>query len=107
MKSYNRPDHHKFRGDIFEIKWKKIYPYKEFKHELDAGERITATTLNTKKDKVITIDPDMIEDEEYLLIVLIDEALHACFWDLDNDSVAEASTSIAKFLKKIGFTLKK
>jgi len=33
---------------------------------------------------------------------LIDEAIHACHWDLDNDCVGETSLSIAGFLWDCG-----
>lgn len=37
-----------------------------------------------------------------MLATLLDEAMHACFWDLDDDCVDQASEAIAKFLRKCG-----
>lgn len=37
------------------------------------------------------------------LDVFIHEMLHACFWDLDETSISEAASDIAKVLIKIGY----
>jgi hypothetical protein len=37
------------------------------------------------------------------LEIQIHEALHACFWDLDDPSVDGAATSIGQFLWKLGW----
>ena len=41
--------------------------------------------------------------DQRMLKVLIDEALHACVWDLDNEAVDERSTEIAEFLWRCGY----
>lgn len=51
----------------------------------------------------IAIDPNLREDT--LLKVCIDEAIHATFFDLENDAVGEAATDIASFLRRVGFGL--
>lgn len=50
------------------------------------------------------VNPNMGEDD--LLRILIDESLHACFFDLDNESVGDAAGDISKFLTRVGFRLK-
>jgi hypothetical protein len=92
--TYNRPSRHKFKGDTFKILWKPAYI---------KGEPQDATTSNCKVIKVITIDPHL--SERRLLKVLIDEGLHACNWDLDNDAVGEYSDAISSLLFKVGFRL--
>ena len=51
------------------------------------------------KRKTITLNPTLSGNE--LIRVAVDEAIHACFWDLDNESVGEASESIAKLLDSL------
>jgi hypothetical protein len=51
--------------------------------------------------KKITLNSNLKGKE--LLRVAVDEAIHACFWDLDNDMVGEASYAISDFLDRIGF----
>lgn len=41
--------------------------------------------------------------ERKFLKVALDEAIHACLWDLDNDSVDEIARDIAAFLHRLGF----
>lgn len=38
-----------------------------------------------------------------LLEVLIHEALHACYWDLDEEAIDEAGVDIAQMLWKFGY----
>ncbi len=55
----------------------------------------------------VTYDPAMFKQKALkrdLLEVLIHEALHGCFWDMDENSIAETGDSIARFLKKLGVT---
>lgn len=50
-------------------------------------------------DRAMFEKPHLIPD---LLEVAIHEALHACFWDIDEEGIFEAGRDIARFLKKIG-----
>lgn len=34
------------------------------------------------------------------------EALHACFWDLDEEGISEAAQDISKMLRKLGYRRK-
>lgn len=54
----------------------------------------------TTKNRSIEISPRLIGEDR--LRIMIDEALHGCFWDLDNDSVGIASMDIARFLWREG-----
>ena len=72
-----------FRGKKYRIRWSKIGGLGSCEHP-------------KTKNKTITLSPDLKGNE--LIRVAIDEALHACFWEFDNDVVGEASSSIAKFL---------
>lgn len=56
------------------------------------------------KNKIIKISPH--QDDRQLLATLIDESIHACFFDLDNYAVDEASDAIANFLWRVGYRLK-
>ena len=80
-----------FRGKRYRIVWreppKRLNAYGTCDHPATKG-------------KTIYISPKL--DGEHLTRVVIDEALHACIWDIDNDSVDETATSIAKFLHKLG-----
>ena len=50
-------------------------------------------------NKTIHIRPNL-SDQDYLETVL-DEAIHACLWELDNDIVDQMSTDIARFLVRL------
>ena len=91
---------HIFRGLRYKIKWRPITKAERKKM------KYTQTLLGTcdgpsSVGKTITIDPTVSGEE--LLKVAIDEAIHACMWDLDNVAVDEMSSSISSFLWKIGF----
>jgi len=43
--------------------------------------------------------------EKDFLQAAIDEGIHACNWDIDNEMVDEWSTCIASYLWKLGFRL--
>jgi len=49
----------------------------------------------------ITVGQGLTDERE--LDVFIHEMLHACFWDLDETSIEEAASDIAKVLFKIGY----
>lgn len=76
-----------FRGKRYRIKWSKADGLGSCEHP-------------KTKNKTITLNPELKGNE--LIRVAIDEAIHACFWEYDNDVVGEASSSIAKFLDDLG-----
>ena len=77
-----------FRGKKYIIRWRKM-------------KGLGLCDPPDKKDKAITINSTLRGQE--LLRVAIDESIHACFWDLDDAMVGEASASISEFLHAIGF----
>jgi hypothetical protein len=52
-------------------------------------------------ERTIQIKPTL--RQRRMLETLIDEGIHACMWDLDNDAVDECSASIAEFLWRCGY----
>lgn len=94
IKHLRRINNHTFRGRRYAIKWRKPKT-----HPLDVGTCDPPHVVN----KTIEIDPR--QEEKEILRVAIDEGLHACHWDIDNDSVDETSTCLSDFLWRIGFRL--
>lgn len=92
--TYNRPRTHKFKGEEFKILWKKCFI---------KGVECDGTCSVAPKTRTITINPNL--SERRLLKVLIDESIHACCWDLDNDSVGQYSDAITSLLWKVGYRL--
>jgi len=56
------------------------------------------------KNPKLCIDENLKDKE--LLRIIIHESLHACLYDLDEDSVDEISRQIASIVKKFGFKQK-
>lgn len=76
-----------FRGKKYRIKW-------------STKEGLGSCDHPKIKGKTITLNPELSGNE--LIRVAVDEAIHACFWEFDNEVVGEASESIAKFLADLG-----
>jgi hypothetical protein len=55
----------------------------------------------SKKNRAIRVVEGLTPERE--LDVWIHEMLHACFWDLDEDAVAESATDIAHALFLLGY----
>lgn len=53
----------------------------------------------------MNIDPNL--SEEQLLDTTIHEGLHACLWVLDEETVAQTATDLAKFLYRMGWRIEK
>jgi len=85
---------HMFRGKRWVIKRKSIKKRTKF-----AGTCERPTTPN----KTIVLDKDLKEDA--LLETAIHEALHACLWDLDEETVEDVGRDIARFLRRLNFRL--
>ena len=88
----HRPDSHSFRGVKYRVRWRKPKGYPSS----------TGGTCDHpgKKNAEIEIHPS--ERGKNKLRILIDESIHACVWDLDNESVGEISVSISEFLWRCG-----
>ncbi|MBI1176362.1 hypothetical protein GC207_02865 [bacterium] len=95
-------ERHRFMGRWFRLLWRRP---KIPRANRERGFRIIAATQNTPKVRTIEVDPNLSERD--LLRALLDEGIHACFWDLDNDRVAEASRSLAYLLWRVGYRLKR
>lgn len=87
-----KPAKHVFRKVEYRIKWRRPRMRKK-----NVGGSCSAPT---SKRPTIEIHPKLCGLNK--LRVLVDESIHACFWDIDNESVAEASNSIAVFLWNCG-----
>ena len=87
-----KPTKHSFRGIEYRIAWRA--PKGQAKHVCGTCDSPGA------KHPTIEIHPGIKGGIK--LNVLIDEAIHAVAFDLDNESVAEMSESIALFLWKCG-----
>ena len=85
-----RPSHHTFRGKRYCIRWR---PPSNPKH---AGE---CDDPKYKKPSIV-IHPELTGIEK--LMTLVDESIHACVYDLDNEVVYETSSAIAMFLWDCG-----
>ena len=95
----NKVRAHDFSGHRYKIYWKR--PPKS----LAGGDAWGLCEDNTAPEKTIHIDPNLNEYD--FLTTCLDEAIHGCNFTLDNDYVAEMSSSIANFLWRIGFRLQK
>lgn len=94
MKSY-QPRSHYFRRLKFRILWRR--PHVRDKN----GNRALGTCDPPEvRKRAIEIDPKLTGLDK--LQVVIDESLHACVWDIDNDSVEECALAIAAFLWRCG-----
>lgn len=68
----------------------------------DANDILALTDDRGTENQTILIS-DKIRSSKELLRVMIDESLHACDSNLDNDTVDIYATDIANFLWKCGF----
>lgn len=96
-----RPKAHTFRGNRYKIVWHKP---KRGKLDPMNRERWGTCSRPTAKGKRIMVWPRL--KDLNLLTTLLDESIHACAWDLDNDSVDEISGDIARFLWRNGLRFK-
>jgi hypothetical protein len=91
----SRPTTHNFRGVQYRIAWRKP------KIKSAGG----TCDPPTKKNCTIEVWPKL--DDFNRLRVLIDEGIHACHFDLDNDAVGDTSTCIANLLWRCGLRFTK
>ncbi len=92
-----RPRSHTFRGRKYKLVWHKP---KRGKHDPKHLERLGTCSHPGVRGKRIVIWPRL--QGLRLLQALLDESIHACAWDLDNESVDEMSTDIGYFLWRNG-----
>ncbi len=91
MKKLRTIKAHRFRNNRYNIEVKNL---KDHFGRCDAPDT---------KQKKILINPN--QSGEKLLATLLDEAIHACMFDIDNDVVDEISDDIARFLWRAGYRL--
>lgn len=96
-----RPKSHTFRGARYRIVWHKP---RSAKCDPPNHERWGTCSGPKAKGKRIVVWPRL--KGLSLLATLLDESLHACVWDLDNSSVDEISSDIARFLWRSGLRFK-
>ena len=65
---------------------------------IDAGE------CNIEKRRILL---NTQESGKPAMDTAIHEALHACFWDMDDDAVTEAANAITRFLWRLGYRKEK
>jgi hypothetical protein len=91
---------HNFRGKRYQIE--KVAPSRlNPKGAKDKEKCLGICEPPTRKGKAIKIDKTLTDLEE--LDVYIHEALHSCYWDLDELAVERGATSIADFLWRLGY----
>lgn len=86
----DRPTQHTFRGKKFNIRWK---PPRDSNRVGECDDPKYARPF-------MLIHPQVTGQEK--LYALLDESIHACNFDIDNDVVDIISTDIGKFLWKCG-----
>lgn len=87
-----KPKHFCFRGLTYRIHWRRP------RHQ---PKTCGGTCDHPKKrNPAMEILPSLRGENR--LRVMLDESIHACHWDLDNDSVAETSACISAFLWQCG-----
>lgn len=92
-----RPKSHTFRGKRYKVVWHKP---PSGKGDPPNHERWGTCSNPKSKGKRIVVWPKL--KGLCLLTTLLDESIHACAWDLDNGSVDEISSDIARFLWRNG-----
>jgi hypothetical protein len=101
----NKIKSHVFRGKRYKIKFKRVSKklIKCMKNMEGKESSIIGACEGppSLKNKSITIDP--VSTGLEALHVAVDEGIHACLWDLDNDAVDEVSTSVSRFLWRLGY----
>lgn len=84
----------------------KSHTFRGRRYRIDIHNRLHRN-LNGQCDAPTTLGKTIhlrknIPDKEFLETAL-DEAIHACLWELDNDIVGDCATDIARFLTRLGY----
>ena len=88
---------HVFRGKTWKIKWRAP---RNSKHDPPGYNRFGLADPNSN---TLTIFPS--KDPWDLLDTVLDETMHANFFDLDNDAVSEAVMAQISLLKRMGMEI--
>lgn len=85
---------HVFRGKKYKI---VFGTHRRFNRKEDDGQ----CDGPNRQGKLLCVDPKLTPPRE--LEVWVHEALHASFWDLDEEAIDEAGKSIASLLWRLGY----
>ena len=89
-----RVKNHVFRGNRYKV---------EVVHLLKSDKAHGLTDNPKLPGKTMRIDPD--QHGRRLMQTLLDESIHCCMFELDNDTVEEMAEGISKFLWRCGFRI--
>ncbi len=89
---------HRWRDKLWKIVWRRPKRKKNLSKDLELWGQCDP---NTNKIWLFCKHKDPYN----LLSTIIDEATHACFWDLDDGAVESFSTDTINFLKRIGMKI--
>ncbi len=81
--------HHRFRGKQYSV---KTVPRLKVDGDCDSPK-------GTRKEIRLQAGLPPLRDME----VAIHEALHACFWDMDEDVITQSATDLGRFLWRLGY----
>ena len=82
-----------------------IFPQGKYKIYWEKPDGSWDGECSDPNDRKIYVNPNV--GEERFLKILLDEGMHACMFQLDNNFVFDVSDSLSSFLWNIGFRLKK
>jgi len=84
---------HSFRGRRYNIRFDR--------QPLGRGHLGVCDAPTAGRNKTIVIRPNLSDRDK--LDTAVHEALHACYWDMDEEAVNEGASDIAKFLWRLGY----
>jgi len=90
-----REFHHLFRNKMYRVKITNVHP-----NDGDCNADGDCDAPDTPKKK-LRVNKNL--GDKKFMIVSLDESVHACQFDLDNEVVGEIANSIGNFLWKLGF----
>ncbi len=101
------PKTHYFRGKVYNLRWRKpSMTKKERKQHKKAGLQLMGKHTPPyygSAGGMITIDKSLPMED--FADTTLHEALHACFPDLDESAITEASEDITKLFKRMGMKI--
>jgi hypothetical protein len=106
------PKSHKFRGIKYKINWRKPPTTKKERkaNDLVLGKCYPHVPGDARFESVIYVDPKIgknhQKDEMDFMDTVLHEALHACFPDVEESAILDASASIWWLFKRMGMKVK-
>lgn len=82
-----------------------VFRGKRYRIRKRAQKKVWGTCDSPKRpSKTLYLDPEVMTGGNLnALTISVHEGLHACLWDLDEDSITETSTCVARFLWRLGW----